>query len=183
MKLKSKRFFVVLVAANVAALLAVVFFVGLILTKNQNFSALRNQLGEGQAKLADLQSLKNLVDNIKEQQSYLMGRFVNKDKIIDFLSQIESLGEVSGAKVSIISVDEGNAGDPQDIVRVSFNAAGSWAQVFKTISLIDHLPIAFSVSRMQISKEISEGDTIKGKSGPARSFWNAAVEATAIKLH
>lgn len=181
MKLRSNKILWTLITANVVAIFAVAFLLISITTKNQSSLVLEKQLKEEEIKLADLQMLKNLVDNTKEQRAYISGLLVDKDKIIDFLDLVESLGQTSGAKINVVSVNEESPDVSSGVVKIRFNVTGSWEQVFRTISMLDHLPSALSVNEMQISKEVST-ENAGGKSVPARTFWSANIGAEVIKF-
>ena len=181
MKLRSKKLFLILVVVNTIAIIGVVFLLILITTKNQKSLVLEKQLKEEEVKLEDLQMLKVLVANTKEQRSYISNLIVNKDKIIDFLGLVESLGSYSGAKVSVMSVNEDSSSTSNSLVKIRLNVSGRWEQVFQTISMLDHLPAAFAVKEIQISKETST-EGAGGKSVPARTFWSANIGAEVVKF-
>lgn len=182
MTTNSKKIIRILIVANLAAAAAAVFMLVLILNQDRSLTVLKKQLVEQEANLADTESLKNLVNNTKEQQAYLAGLFVNDNKITDFLSSIEALSGMSGAKVTVVSVDDNNAGKPANVVTIRFTATGSWAQVFKTISLVDHFPAALSINQLQVGKQIADNSG-NGKINSAGSLWSANFEAEVLKLN
>lgn len=180
MKLKSKKIFIFFIIANLAVLSASVVMFVFILNKEQKFLTLKKQIAEQEMQLNDAESLKNLIKNTKEQQEYLAGLFINKDKITDFLSSIEALSKVSGAAINVISVDDKKDKITGDTIKIRFSATGSWAEVFRTVLLIDYFPAALSLSQLQISKGVPELNA--DKLNPER-LWSANFEVVVMKIN
>lgn len=180
MNLKSKKLFTILLALNIVAAVAVILLMAVILVKNKNYLSVKNQSAAEEMKLADVESLKNIVNETQAERDYLSNLFVNKDKIIDFLGSIEALGSTTGADINIVSVDEQSADNPSNTIKVNFTAKGTWAQVFKTVSLIDHFGTALSVDRLEIDKDMSTSDS-KDKNASPINVWNANFNITVLK--
>lgn len=180
METKSKKIFIFLIIANIAVLSVSVVMLVLILNKEQKFLTLKKQIAEQEVKLNDAESLKNLIKNTKEQQAYLSGLFISENKITNFLSSIEALSKVSGAAINVISVDDKNNDAAGNTIKIRFSATGSWAQIFKTVLLIDYFPAALSLSQLQISKGVPE---LNGGNQASDPFWSANFEVVVMKIN
>lgn len=176
MKSESKKVFTILIVLNLLVLISIGLVITLIYKNYKNSLEIKKQSMNELAKVADLASLKKITSETNDGRQYIESLFVDKDKIIDFLGFIESLGNLSGAEVKVISVDEGSSENPTDYTTIRFEAAGAWAQVFKTVSLIDHISTAISVSDLQISKSYVSN----GKKGPVSS-WVASMNVRVLK--
>jgi len=178
MKSESKKILTILIAVN----LSVLFFVGLAVVLI--YSNYRNSLASTQesmdelAKIADTTSLKQVMTDTADERQYISSLFVDKDKVIDFLGFIESLGNISGAKVEVVSVVGEETDKPANYTIINFEVSGTWAQVFKTIYLLDHIQNAISVSDLQINKNYLSSS---GKNQVL--LWSATVKAMVLKSH
>ncbi|HEY9584437.1 MAG TPA: hypothetical protein VJI33_02570 [Candidatus Paceibacterota bacterium] len=177
-KSNSKKVFTVLLLLNMAVLVAIGILATLIRGNYVSALQFRQESVDELAKISDVVSLKQVVSETDEERQYINSLFVDKDQVIDFLEFLESLGELSGADVNVISVDEGSPEAPTEYTTINFEIIGTWAQVFKTVSLIDHLTAALSVSRIQINKNYV---STSGKT--QELLWSAIVEARVLKLH
>lgn len=175
MKTESKKIFIVAIVFNILMIIILALGVFMIIKKNQSLIDLKKQIVEENAKLTDLKSLKIMVEDTKDERDYLANLFVDRNNIIDFIESLEHLGDLSGAKVKVILVDDG--GDKPDVnkVNIRFEARGDWASVFKLISLVDHMPTALSLNAMEMSFEEEE----VGKK--ILSLWSVVFEINIYK--
>ncbi len=178
MKSDSKKVFAVLIGLNLLAMVLMGLVITLIYNNYTSSTESQQQSADEIAKSADLVSLEKLVFDTSDSRQYVSSLFVDKEKVIDFLGFLESLGELSGAKVKIISVDAENKDKPVNYTAIRFEAMGTWEQVFDTVSLVDHLPEAFSVSDLQISNNYIPDS---GKSSVL--LWSATINIKVLKLH
>ena len=90
---------------------------------------------------------------------------------------IESLGNLSGAEIKVISVGEGLPNSSANYTTIRFEAVGTWEEVFKTISLVDHISAALSISDMDISRNrvVTMGKT-------SILEWSAIINTKVLKL-
>src|SRR3990167_8331914 len=106
MKSESKKVFTLLITLNVVALIVIGLMITFIYKNYKYASNLKQQSVDELAKVADLTSLKQIVGDTALSREYLESLFVDKERVIDFLGFIESLGNLSNAEVNVISVDE-----------------------------------------------------------------------------
>jgi hypothetical protein len=90
------------------------------------------------------------------------------------LALLESVGDKSGADVSVVSVSEetkvGFAGGN----RIKLRIEGTWNQVFRSIYLLDNVPATFSIKNLSLLQSESD-EKIKTK------VWQADIEALVFK--
>ncbi len=169
---KSKKIFWFFSILGGILLLAVLVMLFLIFSKKKAYDELQIKLIQENRKIKDVESLRNIVYETADGRKFVDGLFVNKDNIIDFIEFIESLNEMSGAEVKVVSVGD-DAGQTGLHSSIRFEAEGTWQQVFKVLSLVDHIPVPIDVSGAQLSK-ISED-----KKNPV---WQAQIEARVLKF-
>lgn len=178
MRKESKKTFIILIVLNIVAIILIGLVATFIYSNYQKVVELRRQAIDEIAKENDLKSLKEIVNGTSDERKYIQNLFVDKAKVIDFLEFIESFGNLTGAKVRVVSVDEGSVDNPTDYVAIRFETVGSWKEVFNTISLIDHIPAAISVS----SLDISRNQAVDNGKNPILE-WSAVVNARVLKLN
>lgn len=87
--------------------------------------------------------------------SLIKNFFVSSNKIVDFIEVVEKLGDQSGSRVSIRSIEADNLDnapiDKEGTVRLKVNARGSWQTVMKALSLAELLPYKVNVNNIQVS--------------------------------
>ena len=178
MKSESKKVFTALITLSVITLIAIGLMITFIYKNYKRASDLKQQSVDELAKVADLTSLKQIVGDTTLSREYLESLFVDKERVIDFLGFIESLGNLSNAEVNVISFDEGSPENPTNYTTINFEAVGTWSEVFKTISLLDHVSAAISISDLEISRNrVSES-----KKGTVM-LWSAMITVKVLKLH
>lgn len=176
MKTESKKIISFVMAVDIIMVCLLVFGIFLVVKKNQSLINLKNQIVEENAKISDLQSLKIMIEDTKDERSYISSLFVDKESVIDFIESIESLGSVSGSDVKVILVDENVKSETaKNQINVRFEAKGNWASVLKLIALLDHMPMALSVNGLEMSFEEEEvGNKVL-------SLWTVTFEISIYK--
>ena len=123
--------------------------------KNNQVSALQNQVDIEVRKDQRLNSTKQLIEDLGEELEQIDAYFVPVDGVVDFLENLEALGSVASVSVDVnsVSVNE-NTNDnlPYELLKIDFVARGSWKNVVQLISLLETLPLGIVIERMQFER-------------------------------
>jgi hypothetical protein len=147
---------------TIAAALGAMVLFGMYLTlftiiknKNNQISALQNQVDMEVRKDQRLHSVKLLMTDLNKELEMIDAHFVSDNGVVDFLESLEALGSVSGASVSVNSVSVNKDKDvslPYELLKLEFVARGSWVAVVQLISLLDAFPLGITIERMQLER-------------------------------
>lgn len=110
----------------------------------------------------------SLLIELSGEKSLLESAFLDDDKLVGFLEQIEGLGTTTGSKVKVLSVD--SSGDKQSY-KFSISVEGTWSSTYRVLTLIEDSPIPVIVNTARL--EHSGGDTTR---------WQELIDFTAPHL-
>lgn len=124
------------------------------------------------AKLAALaQSIALAQNDRKILAKYLFDP--SEENQIKFISQMEGLSAVTGASVTISSLNmSGNK------VHAEFVLRGKWAQIYHTLRLVEELPTRAEVNRFSVTR--SAVNTADTKANP--DDWNGSIALDILSL-
>ena len=124
-------------------------------------------------------SLAILAKNTKADLATLSGAIVPKDGAVAFIKNLETLGTTERVDFKISSAEETSGGTFQNL-NFEVTVGGSWAQVLKTLDIIESMPYKVSMRSVALtsgdSSPVSSG---KGAGVPHR--WQAAVSFSVLK--
>ncbi|MEI7462869.1 MAG: hypothetical protein WCK03_00560 [Candidatus Taylorbacteria bacterium] len=124
--------------------------------------------------------IKNL-DKDADDDSWkkVSGSFVGSDDSLSFIRYLESLGDNTGADVSLTSVDniapvDGDLAN-NGYVSTKISVRGSWQAVVKTLMLSENMPYKVMIDNVQLTK-VNDG---KSKES---ALWSLNFDLSAVKL-
>lgn len=157
-------------------------------TKNKAESARDIAIRSGdievkQARLAlTLATLKEQDDNIKKLDEL----FIKQKEIVNFTKRIESLGAVSGIKISIAGLTPTLSKDNAPILSFDIKTEGKFVDIMRTLELLENFPAKIEWNSVKIKRE-SEGKVIvvKTKGGTSQvvePLWKMDVSGAALNF-
>lgn len=150
--MKNKKFIttIVLVVLLNGAVLAGWLYLFSNLKKQNNFiKEERQKILVSDKKLENSNSLKTLMNEIIEEKQKIDSVFLDKESIINFIENLESIAGKTGASIKI-----GNINDNQEKKGLSlqFNLTGNFNQLFHYLILLEKLPYLINIERMDFKK-------------------------------
>jgi len=125
--------------------------------------------------------IKNLADSSSESRAKLASLFVPEDDAVAFIQSMESIGNASGADISISSISEAQADSTKKMVTGSVMAdikvKGSWSEVMKSIELFELLPYRVKIDRLAMDVAVPAGDRVS-----TSKVWQASFNISAPTL-
>ncbi|MCW9054825.1 MAG: hypothetical protein OQJ98_02485 [Candidatus Pacebacteria bacterium] len=175
MKLKISKVQSMLIGAILGAVIALgvygfLFFE--IKNKNNQASILQNQLDIEIRKDQRLRSIKQLLSELHVEVDTVDRYFVGADEVVDFLEELELLGNIADASVEVnsVSVSEGGEAIPYEHLRVEFHTQDRWVDLIHIVSLLETMPYGVRIERSQIERV------------PNSTLWQAHIIFTVLKL-
>lgn len=141
--------------------------------KNNQISALQNQVDVEIRKDQRLRSIKQLIIDLREDSRQIDTYFVSKDGVVNFLEDLEALGSISDISVGVNSVSVGKNIDNEfsyELLKIEFAARGVWSSIIQLISLLETFSLGITIERMQLEKL------------PNSSFWQVNTSFSVLKL-
>ncbi len=115
-------------------------------------------------------SLQNSAISLQIIDSY----FLPQNGTVSFVEFLESLGSISGTKVSIqsIGLDKGQVGDFKEVLAVTVDSVGTWSNLMRFISLVESSPYHIDIASADINMNSAK---------PANE-WHALITVKVIQL-
>lgn len=176
--MKTKNTLTILIFSTLAAIAAIglfVFFFSVIQNKNQNIS---ETLAILQDKLMEKQNAEIFAEKVNEirlLQDSINSHFVDPDKIDTFVDSLEEIGGVTGASVSVNSIEAPDA--TKNAISFNVLVKGTFSQVMKTITYLENIPYQVNVTKVYLNKDIKEKKEtdITAVKIPDVSVWQAGI--------
>jgi hypothetical protein len=126
--------------ANVAALVGYYFLFRYVKNQSQHASALVNAIDSGAQKSGSLSQLKSIVKDTTDDSQKLVGLLLPNGDEVAFIEQIESLAKTSdlGVKTDNVSSVAGNQNTK--VFQMQFTTTGSWSSSLYFLSQLQNLP-------------------------------------------
>jgi len=162
--LRKKTFTVLITFAALSSVVLVAWILLLYKTNSIHYSYLdlAKQLEEVETEGQSAQSLRSSLRETDKGREKIETLFVDEDNVIDFLSRIESVGEVSGADVDLISFQEENGS-----LVLNLEVRGKFSSIFDFTKLVELLPYKVSIQSLNTRYR---GDVIEGEK-TLKSQW------------
>ncbi len=100
---------------------------------------------------------RNLSEVVSKEES-INRLFLSKDKIVEFIGQVEDLGEKSSVVIKTQTVDvsglvdeETNKNNPYGNLNIILIATGEWDKVYKFIKLVENLSYYSEIASVKLS--------------------------------
>ncbi len=129
--------------------------------------------------------LQRRVEETKQQRADVDAYFVDVSALVPFLEQIEDLARIAGVSSKVVAVSEetrplsdvqGGKGKnaTYGVISVTVSFKGAWAQAYRFLSLVEHIPYVSRIERAELS-QVEE--TAQQSAG-----WSGLVVFTVAKL-
>jgi hypothetical protein len=104
-------------------------------------------------------SLERTIKNTEVERSLIDSYFVPEAEISSFIERVESLGKAADVSLKMNSVQK----TTNKKFELSFVAGGTFANVYRTLLLVEAMPFSVKIKNLQMSKntELSTPDTEK----------------------
>lgn len=132
--------------------------------KNEEASLVSEELEEYLSKEGDINVLRKIVKDKKDDREKLETYFVARDDIPEFARKIESLGGMSGVKLAIVGLST-----QEDVLSFDLSSQGSFKDTLHLISLIESLPFKVDITKAYL--DMGEAEIPEEDGGGSRIVW------------
>ena len=156
MSTQTKQRLILLGLSTLAACGAYVFVLWGTIRSIDEASALAQTLTKKRAQSETFLSLRHIVADTASARKEMDGYFIAKEGVVDFIEQIEKIGNNVGVTLMFTTVDvrkEENSAPSLNTLLLRFSATGSWERVVRFFTLVESLPYALSVTDARIEKQ------------------------------
>ena len=145
-----------------------------------------NQIESEVKKDESLRSIKNLMNDTKEERERINRLFIQPNGTVDFIETVELLGRTSGVKIEVESVGVSalknkTASSTTELFNLSFKTEGSWKDTMHLLSLLDNMSYQISFENVNLSKISGKSDLEENKK-ENESYWNGNFNFTVLKI-
>ncbi len=169
---KTKRHYVIYILALFAAALAGAYVWALIRTNqyHDQITFMREELLVQVERERRVRDTAGVLASFKEERKVVKTLFKTPDDVISIIEDIEGLGSVIGAPVSVLQVQV-DGEDPETregMFTVSLLSEGSWKEMTHLVGLLDALPYHAKMNHVTLDTS----DTPEGSEGSENSsLW------------
>jgi len=151
--MKNKKFIITIVLVvllNGAVLAGWIYLFSNFKKQNNFIKEERQKILVSDKKLENSNSLKALMNEIVDEKQKIDSVFLDKESIINFIENLESIAGKTGASIKIGNINIDN----QDKKGLSFqfNLTGNFNQLFHYLILLENLPYLINIERMDFKK-------------------------------
>jgi hypothetical protein len=147
---KSKYALLLSVLALGGAVFAFVVLDKLILSQTLNAEDMARKVLEATKQKERENELKKMVQENSDARSMLSLLLVPKDDIVGFIEKIEGVGVLSGAEVTLSSINA------EAELKANIEAKGSWANVMRAVGIIENMPFRIAISDLKLERTVDE---------------------------
>jgi len=174
---KRNIFLLVLAIIGVLTMLvSITAYAWLFLKVNNTLEQISIASGEVQllsVKNEQIQTVRREVRDTQEQRAELNSYFITEEGIVDFIEDIEKLGEHAGASVSVQAVSVGDPLDKDGLLvplSISLKSEGTLREVFYTLALLEAFPKALNVKNVRFAQH------------PTDLTWQGVFDIVAVEI-
>jgi len=184
--IKTKKIIIALLVLNLVVFGACFYLFANIKKTDKIVSDRLIQIESGIKKEESLRSIKNLMNDTKEERERIADFFVQPNGAVDFIEMIDSLGGIAGVKLEVESVGvealKSETDADSESFRLSLKTKGSWDNTIHLLSLLESLPYQISFESARFQKISGESSPDNGKKIAVSSYWNGNFSFSALKL-
>ena len=151
--MKNKKFIItiVLMVLLTGAVLAGWIYLFANFKKQNNFiKEERQKILVSDKKLENSNSLKALMNEIVDEKQKIDSVSLDKESIINFIENLESIAGKTGASIKIGNINIDN--QEKKGLSFQFNLTGNFNQLFHYLILLENLPYLINIERMDFKK-------------------------------
>jgi len=150
-------------------------------TKNINSSTTLNTLSAQKEMQDYVFSTKKLLENVVDDTEVLKSFILAKDEDVLFIEGLESVAKNNNLTIVIDSLNIENtkelAPSGVAILKVKLKVKGSWASVYRFLSLTESLPVKTKTDKFVLIKTV----TGQGQDSSASDVWEGVLDISVLK--
>lgn len=142
----------------VSVLISSVAYVWLFLEVRSTITAVSTSAESAQllaAQNAHTQTVRRIVRDTQKERDELNTYFLTENEIVEFLEDIENLGQHAGAPIDVRTVSVEDPIDKDESIvplELTLHSTGTLQQLFYTLSLLEVYPKALTIERVSFSQ-------------------------------
>lgn len=117
---------------------------------------LAEEIGAALDKEARINRAERTLLSIQTQEQMVYERLVSEETVVDFLERLESIEDLTGVEIEIVSVA---ADEEKDAFVLNLTIDGAFKRVMETLGAIEKLPVFIAVERGSIETILREGES------------------------
>lgn len=147
--MKSKKFIItiiLIILLNGVALAGWLYLFSILKGQNDLAKEEQQKIAVSEKKFQNSNSLKGLMNEIVGEKQKIDSVFLDKENIINFIENLESIADKTGASIKISSININN--QDKKGLSLQFKLAGNFNQLFQYLVLLENLPYLIDIERV-----------------------------------
>ncbi|MEI6397101.1 MAG: hypothetical protein WCO48_03480 [Candidatus Taylorbacteria bacterium] len=119
-----------------------------------NVANMRSQIRSADMIVTEGRFLNTLAADTATNRAKVRSHVLLRDKAVDLIVAIESFGQKSGSRVTIVSIDSpksSQASSTTGVINMNINAIGPWSSIMNVLSLVEGLPYITSIDSIRMN--------------------------------
>ncbi|MDD5032920.1 MAG: hypothetical protein PHC85_02280 [Candidatus Pacebacteria bacterium] len=134
---------------NMALVSAIYFLLSAEYKKKAKVDELKTSILINEKRIENTKRLEDQLAEAKEEKEKIESVFLDKDNLIKFIQELESLAKIANVDMEMKSVEMG-FGSVGAKPFFSFTAAGDFSDIYRFLVLIENDPYQIKISRLQL---------------------------------
>lgn len=182
MKINSKHYILIIfaIAAIILSIFGYIVMYRNIITQAMNSSKIMNEVNAESEKKKYENDLTAVFNNTVSDRAKLSSYFIHEDKIVDFIENVEKIGTDSGTDLILSSINSDNLSSAKigtvGHVKAHITVNGSWANVMKSLILIENIPYSLSMNNVRLDSVSGAELSVDNKKEVRGKRWNLALD-------
>ncbi|HVS79367.1 MAG TPA: hypothetical protein VHF05_00090 [Candidatus Paceibacterota bacterium] len=178
----TKKTIIVLGVLLIALVAGYVFAFRFLLGENDQVDTLNQQAASYVQTNAILSSLQSTFTKTDDDAKAIDSHFVPANGVVDFITEIESLGKDSGLSLTVNNVDAADIDKAssafEERLSLRVETEGTWADTEQFIGMVENLPVGISIDGASLDALKDE----EGVSAGAPTHWKGEFQLSVLKL-
>ncbi|MEK7150548.1 MAG: hypothetical protein AAB688_01365 [Patescibacteria group bacterium] len=182
---KTKKIITILAILNATVLAFYFYLFSSIDRMDTTTSEKVTEIESGLEKERQLRSIKNLMIDTKSELGEVANFFIQPTSSVDFIEQVESLGEIAQVNTEIESVGidsvKNKTSSSTESFKISLKTKGLWTNSIHLLILLESMPYHVSFDSINLQK-VSEGAESAANKGKDPVYWVGNFVFSVLKI-
>ena len=144
--------------------------------KAEGEAAVRAEISTASEQTLEAKNMETIYKDTIINRAILPSFLVSVNNAVPFIDAVEAVGSTTGATVSISSLSSGKDNNTShNVVTATISVVGAWANVMRAVQIVENMPYAISIKRLNMNALSSNGSSVK--SAPN---WMAVLDVSVL---
>ena len=166
---------IIILTVIMLVLVSLYIFVFYLIRNEDKKTSLLEQNFSLMAKKEELMlSEQSIIRETEEKRKDIDKYFINQGNVVVFIEKLESLGAISGGKVSLSSVDIDKS--RKNVLKANLSVSGGFSELFHFLSLLEAIPFEINIKHISLTSYMPTGPLAQDKKNKSEWDMNLSID-------